>query len=707
MGIRWKLLLLLLAVALAPLAFASCYAVRSTRALGRDLASSARLALFDNARAALLQLVNERGDALRREVAALETALQIQARAVERLLAAPPPAAAPVFYAEDYDAADRAPDDLGPSPRHLRERDDSPAAPMPISMEQQVICLAGGVDRARVANDVARVSTLTPLYKLLHETSSQLVYWQYTALESGVHSSYPGHGGYPRGYDPRQRPWYVSARDAGALVWNRPFIDAPTRQVIFTLSAPVQSPAGAFAGVTAIDVLVTDLVRQVKLPPAWSGGAQTYIVREDRAADVARLIVLAQREYADRQRQWDVALDVPPLTSEDAAPFNELLNDIARRRSGAREMRHAGQPSIWAYGPVERGGAYLVIAVPLNLVLAQAEAAENRVLDRTQQQFLYNSLIFASVIAVVAIVSYLGSRSVTEPVRALAEAARRLAGGDFDAAVPVRTTDELGELGQTFNRMAPQLRDVMRLRESLNVAMEVQQNLLPRTPPQIAGLDVAGKSDYCDETGGDYFDFIDFSQIGPHTLGVAIGDVTGHGIAAALLMATARALLRGCAEQHDGLAELVGRINAHLAADTPADRFMTLFLLLVDAEARTARWVSAGHDPAITYEPARDAFGELSARDIPLGIDEAWRYQEHSAAALPAGLLIVLGTDGIWESRNPRGEPYGKQRLRDAIRAAARSSASEISAAITRDVERFCGARTPEDDVTLVVIKMA
>jgi sigma-B regulation protein RsbU (phosphoserine phosphatase) len=236
--------------------------------------------------------------------------------------------------------------------------------------------------------------------------------------------------------------------------------------------------------------------------------------------------------------------------------------------------------------------------------------------------------------------------------------------------------------------------------------MQVQKNLLPQTPPRVAGLDIAGATIFCDETGGDYYDFLDLSKLGLHRLGVAVADVTGHGVSAALLMATARALLRSHAIQPGNLGRILGDINGHMTADTPAGDFTTLFYAVIDVAQRTIRWANAGHDPAILYDPAADRFQELGGAGIPLGIEAEYTYRELRHNSLGPGQIIVIGTDGIWETRNARGRQFGKEALREVIRTQANRPAQELANDITDSLAAFRGTAPQEDDVTMVVIKV-
>jgi sigma-B regulation protein RsbU (phosphoserine phosphatase) len=315
-------------------------------------------------------------------------------------------------------------------------------------------------------------------------------------------------------------------------------------------------------------------------------------------------------------------------------------------------------------------------------------------------------IILLVVIAAVVLVAYRTSRAVTRPITKLTAAAENLARGDYESPVDIRTGDEFQVLADTFNHMAPRLRERERMQQSLALAMEVQQNLLPQEPPRLEGFEIAGKSDYCEETGGDYYDFIDLVDIGPGTLGIAVGDVSGHGVGAALLMASARAVLRSHAVHHgQDLGRLFTELNRHLVADTADEQFITLFYGVLDAKSRTLSWTSGGHDPALWLRRESGAIEELPNTGIPVGVLDAARYEQAGPITLTAGDIILVGTDGIWEATSPEGVAFGKDRLRKLLAGVADMSAAELRATITCAVHDFRGASPQEDDITLVVIK--
>jgi sigma-B regulation protein RsbU (phosphoserine phosphatase) len=166
-------------------------------------------------------------------------------------------------------------------------------------------------------------------------------------------------------------------------------------------------------------------------------------------------------------------------------------------------------------------------------------------------------------------------------------------------------------------------------------------------------------------------------------------------------------VLRDRAGTTGNLADLLRHLNRMLAADLEGERFMTMHLSVVDARAATFRWASAGHDAAIVFDPAAAHFAqEKRSQGIPLGIMDDSEYSEETYSPLRPGQVIVIGTDGVWESPNAAGEQFGKPRLREAIRSAAAGTAAEIVAAILEALGKFRGGCPAVDDVTFVVVKI-
>jgi serine phosphatase RsbU (regulator of sigma subunit) len=246
-----------------------------------------------------------------------------------------------------------------------------------------------------------------------------------------------------------------------------------------------------------------------------------------------------------------------------------------------------------------------------------------------------------------------------------------------------------------------------RVQHSLSLAMEVQQNLLPNTDPKIAGLDISGKSTYCDETGGDYYDFLEVGDSADGKIGIVVGDVSDHGIPSALLMATVRAHIRQRCSAYGNIDHVVADVNRKLAQDVKeSGRFMTLFYAEIDRPQSIVRWVNAGHDPAMVFDPSNSNFEDLNgSSNLALGVMEDSQYAK-AQREIAAGQILVMATDGIWETRNTDGEMFGKDRLHKVIRENASATANEIQAAVFESVHRFRKDARLEDDMTLVVVKV-
>jgi sigma-B regulation protein RsbU (phosphoserine phosphatase) len=325
----------------------------------------------------------------------------------------------------------------------------------------------------------------------------------------------------------------------------------------------------------------------------------------------------------------------------------------------------------------------------------------------TLQQLRTSIYINAFVFLAIGIyLTGLVSRNLTIPFAEIIQTLRGVRNGRFDKKVQVTTNDEIGYTGDVINEMTDGLKERQRMQQSLTLAMEVQQNLLPREDPRIEGLDISGTSLYCEETGGDYFDYLTTAGNGRKKICVVVGDVADHGIPAALLMTTARAFLRQRTSRAGELDQVVADVNRQISRDVEdSGRFMTMFICEIDRRNKVIHWVNAGHDPAVIYDRQSNEFEELAGNALPLGVSEATVYQKFDKTINP-GQMIIIGTDGIWEAQNPQGEMFGKERFKEILRQHADQPARDIIQAVILQVDNFRSALDKTDDVTLVVAKI-
>jgi PAS domain S-box-containing protein len=249
--------------------------------------------------------------------------------------------------------------------------------------------------------------------------------------------------------------------------------------------------------------------------------------------------------------------------------------------------------------------------------------------------------------------------------------------------------------------------DLTTQKKSLMLAAEIQKSLLPKERPQVPGFDIDGRTISCDEIGGDYFDFFWDRSCQNDQFSIVVGDALGHGVDAALIMTAARTILHVSDSQCSRPADIVSDLNEQLAGGVlDTDRFMTLFVLKILPSSGELRWIRAGHDPAVVFDPDRGRFAELRGAGMALGIDKGYHYREYRTGQLKKGQVIALGTDGIWEATDRDGDMYGKQRFQDVIRQNAARDATAIIDAVYEDLNRFCAGTDQADDITLVIVKV-
>jgi serine phosphatase RsbU (regulator of sigma subunit) len=498
------------------------------------------------------------------------------------------------------------------------------------------------------------------------------------------------------GYDPRNRPFYRKARELGHLVWLPPYIFYNQGVPGVSCAAPIFTTERRLRGVLSIDFdlkALSGFVDAVSL----SEHSQVFLFTADD-------VLLAHPAWRSIEPNTNRAESQLTKLAESGDPLVEAL--WRHRQAQSANSTAAFDFFEFQIDDVDYFASTTPFQVGDELTwIVGAVAPKADFLASVWHSQALSLAIGAVALVVAVLLAALMARRVSGPVLALIGFMQRVGDGDLQAQADFSGSREFRQLSQALNRMIADLRDRLRLRHSLDIAMSVQQRLLPQQPPRPRGLDVAGHSTYCDETGGDYYDFLILDESEPECVLVALGDVMGHGVAAALVMAGARAVLRDRAQSSGSLAELMGRLNRLLAADLAGTRFMTMYLGTLSSRDGMLQWVSAGHDPAIVYDPVSETFEEIDGGELPLGVMDDTEYVERAYGPLRSGQVILIGTDGIWEMPNANGEHFGKPRLREVIRSAALQSAGQIVEAVLARLADFRGDCKQTDDVTFVVIK--
>jgi serine phosphatase RsbU (regulator of sigma subunit) len=239
-----------------------------------------------------------------------------------------------------------------------------------------------------------------------------------------------------------------------------------------------------------------------------------------------------------------------------------------------------------------------------------------------------------------------------------------------------------------------------RLERELQLASEIQQRFQPAAPPPVSGYELQGISFPCYEIGGDYYDFIKRDD---GRLVIALGDVSGKGTAAALLMSSLHAAIHAQSGSHDTLVETISAVNRYLADNIPPNRFVTLFYAELDPDSGAVSFLNAGHNPPLIVHAA-GTVEQLASGGLPLGIKTDAEYRE-GRTQLQHGDVLVIYSDGVTEAASPSGEEFGPTRLYEVVARNVDSSAAGIRDRIESALTKFSQGTQAADDITLVIVK--
>jgi sigma-B regulation protein RsbU (phosphoserine phosphatase) len=302
------------------------------------------------------------------------------------------------------------------------------------------------------------------------------------------------------------------------------------------------------------------------------------------------------------------------------------------------------------------------------------------------------------------------TRSITRAVNDLYQATRYVESGDFGHRIQIRQRDQLGALGESFNSMTESVAALMseqerrqRLEHELAIAREVQAQLFPKEKPAVQGVEIEAVCRPARVVSGDYYDFL---PLGPGRLGIALADISGKGISAALIMASLQAALRSQAlfngHGPGGTADIVARLNRHLYRSTGPDRFATFFYGVYDVQTHRLEYTNAGHPPPLCI--AGEQVRRLDAGGTVLGLFDNCRY-ESQIIDVTSGSLLIAYSDGVSEAENADGEEFEEKRVLDVALRMGQAPARAVLKNLLESVDQWTGAAEQLDDLTVIVTR--
>jgi sigma-B regulation protein RsbU (phosphoserine phosphatase) len=503
-------------------------------------------------------------------------------------------------------------------------------------------------------------------------------------------------GGYPF----ETKEWFKGPRERGGPIWTEPYYDeGGGDSLMVTYSMPIESNTdGRILGVVTGDLALD-----------WLEGVLGKAERsmEDEGG---KILVVSPKGTFVAHWMKDLVLRESVFTLAERSNRPELRRigqEMTAGRSGLAEFSGVidPEPRWLAYTPIPGTGWSLGIVFEKERIAA-------RLLELAQSTFPLAGLGAIAMVAVALLIAH----SISRPIRELEAAARTLAAGDLEAKLPEpRGSDEIARLAESFSRMRDDLRSYIdnlkettaakaRIEGDLKTARTIQLDLLPSRftfEPPRPEIDVRAWLEPARDVGGDFYDFF---LLGPDRLFVAVADVSGKGVPAALFMAVSKAYLKAFAKDSGDPARALSELNDELALENDEAMFLTVFCAVVDLRTGEGRYASGGHHPPLLLR-ASGPLEELPKLWGPLvGLERGATF-ESGTFRLERGDVLVGSSDGVEDAGNERGELYGTERAEAALEVLRGRDSSAIIEALREDIRKFVGEAAPTDDITLLALR--
>jgi sigma-B regulation protein RsbU (phosphoserine phosphatase) len=300
------------------------------------------------------------------------------------------------------------------------------------------------------------------------------------------------------------------------------------------------------------------------------------------------------------------------------------------------------------------------------------------------------------------------SSRLTRNLSALADGVRRIAAGDYSARVPVHSHDEVGRLALAFNQMAEDVEthqrsavEQERLKRELELGRQIQHDMLPHAPLRLGLLEIQGVSVPAREVGGDFFNYF---QVENGDVALLVGDVSGKGVGAALLMANLQASLRTRLALGQDLAVLGRELDRDVEDNTPGPVYATLFVATLNPHTHVLRYVNAGHNPQFVLRRG-GGLERMVSSGLPVGLLAGRGYREDRVQLEPGDVLFFY-TDGCVEAENHAGEMFGADRLEALLTSSIAGHAEDLLSRVEQAIAAFRGGRELFDDATMMAVKI-
>lgn len=503
-------------------------------------------------------------------------------------------------------------------------------------------------------------------------------------------------------YDYFIKDWYYIPKVLGAPIWSQPYFDEGGGSALMTTySFPLfdrrDNPASSkLLGIVTADISLDWLTKLVGSIRVERSGF-CFIV-----SDTGTFVAHPQQELIMTESMFSLAEQYRNDT------LRQVGIDMIREVGGFVDIGTSmtKEEAFLAFARIPSPGWSLGAIFPKRDLFA--ELAE-----------LHGTVAALAVVGVALMLgmSFVVARSITRPLRDMATATRKVAEGVLDVDIAdTHRRDEVGQLSRAFVRMTRDLKKYIsdlteataarqRIESELSIAADIQRNMLPSTFPPFPErdeFDIHAVMRPAREVGGDFYDFFLLDE---HRLCVVVGDVSGKGVPAALLMTVTKYLVEVCAGEGAPPDEVLRRVNNQLARNNDACMFVTVFIGILDWQSGELIFTSGGHNPPLLSQPNGEVTFLRASGGPAAGLIPDAEFQTHRLVLSPDSMLVAY-SDGVTEAFSVHDEAFSEDRLQETIRAVASRPAREVVQRLLDEIDSFCTGAPQTDDITIVALRL-
>lgn len=570
------------------------------------------------------------------------------------------------------------------------------------------LLLAPGVDQASIQQELDTLSGISMVFSSIHSLEKFDLTLSLCTESGIVLLSDKNSGTNPSVIDAKSRPWYIAAKEKGALAWSDVFKDAFSEGFGIACSKPIYDSDGNLTAVVSCLALIDDIADAIKEVTIGESG---YMFIVDSKGD----IILNSNATLNPSGQMGVQ---NIFEIYDSIP-EETKQNIQNKKNGFEFVLKDGSLQFMAYEPLQTMDwmacsviDYSEICAPaIELGLDISEITESFAQDIRDDITIIICFMVGLVTLLTIIISLVGlklSKGITAPIINMANEADMIGNG-ADNRITASTNDELEILAGAFNKMIDNIKLITsekeRISAELDVASKIQASMLPCIFPPFPNLtcfDIYAMMLPAKEVGGDFYDFFLLDQ---NHLCIVIADVSGKGVPAALFMVVAKTLIKNNAQLGKSPSEIFETVNEQLCENNQQGMFVTAFMGIYELSTGKFTYTNAGHNLPLIKRCGKK-FEFLNMRPcFVLGGMEGIKYREEELY-LQKGDVIYFYTDGVTEAINESGELYSDDRLLESINSTQEVKLDELLYDIKKSIDKFAGNAEQADDITMLTLRV-